>query len=50
MSQINGRRKISTSANGQHITKRMNQRKIAIKVLINYDNCLVVNANYKPLS
>ena len=39
ISQINGRRKINTSAKGQHSTKRINQRKIAIKVFINGDGC-----------
>jgi len=34
INQINGRRKINISANGQHNAKRINQRKIAIKVFI----------------
>jgi hypothetical protein len=50
INQINGSRKINTSASGQHSTKRINQRKIAINVLINYDNCFVVKAKYNPLS
>jgi len=49
ISQISGRRKINTSASGQHSTKRINQRKIAINVLIDYDKCLCGVTNNKPL-
>jgi len=49
ISHINGSRKINTSASGQHSTKRINQRKIAINVFINYDNCSGANANYNPI-
>jgi len=50
INQINGRRKIKASARGQHNTKRINQRKIAINVLIDYDECFGIEANYNPLS
>jgi len=43
ISQIRGRRKINTSASGQHNTKRINHRKIAIKVFIKSDGYPVDN-------
>jgi len=47
ISQINGRRNIKTSASGQHNTKRINQRKIAIKVFIK-DKVVLPTTNNNP--
>jgi len=47
INQISGRRKINASASGQHNTKSINQRKIAIKVFIK-DRVVLPITNNNP--